>query len=64
MRYSSLAVARAASTNPWRRHLPPSLILLACFIALFATSRPTARLNMPWSISTVMLAIHRPSEPR
>jgi len=31
VRYSSLGTVRAATTGrPWRRHVPPALLLLAC----------------------------------
>ena len=36
LRYSSLDVVRAAASRPWRRHVPPALLLLACAVLLFA----------------------------
>ena len=55
--YSSLAAARDARTNRWRRHVPPVLLLLACATLLFALARPTVRISLPWARSTVMMAI-------
>jgi len=58
VRYSSLAVIRAAAAGRhWRRHVPPALLLLAVSGLLFAASRPAARVPLPWARSTVMLAI-------
>jgi Ca-activated chloride channel family protein len=57
LRYSSLALPREAAGRPWRRHVPPALILVACCAALLATSRPVARLTLPWARSTIMLAM-------
>ena len=58
LRYSSLHVVREASTDrPWRRHVPPALLLLACSLLLLAAARPTARVTLPWTKSTIMLAI-------
>jgi Ca-activated chloride channel homolog len=58
VRYSSLGVVRpAALGRNWRRHVPPALLLLAFTGLLFAMARPTARVPLPWSRSTIMLAI-------
>jgi len=57
LRYSSLAVVRAAHRRPWRRHVPPALQLLACALLLVAASRPAARLTMPGTRSSIMLAM-------
>jgi Ca-activated chloride channel family protein len=57
LRYSSLAVAREATGNPWRRHVPAVLMLSACCFLLLAVSRPVARVTLPWNKSTVMLAM-------
>jgi Ca-activated chloride channel homolog len=58
LRYSSLAVIRAASAGAnWRRHLPPALLLLAVAGLLLGVARPTARVPLPWSRSSVMLAM-------
>jgi len=57
LRYSNLNVLRAASSRPWRRHVPPALLLLACAVLLFATARPVAKVTLPWARSTVLLAM-------
>jgi Ca-activated chloride channel family protein len=58
LRYSSLTVVReAASSRPWRRHVPPALLWIACAVLLLAAARPLATVTMPWARSTVMLAM-------
>jgi Ca-activated chloride channel family protein len=58
VRYSGLGVIRAAAVgSTWKRHLPPALLLLACSGLLFAATRPVARIPLPWSRSTIMLAM-------
>lgn len=57
VRYSSVALVRAAAASGWRRHVPPALFLLALATLLFAATRPVVRIPLPWSRSTVMLAI-------
>jgi Ca-activated chloride channel family protein len=58
VRYSSLAVVRAAAAGrSWRRHLPPALLLLACAGLLLAGARPVARVPLPWARTTIMLAM-------
>ena len=58
LRYSSLDVVRAAADGrKWRRHIPPALLLVACSLLFFAAARPTVRMTLPWSRTTVMLAI-------
>ncbi|HEY0826231.1 MAG TPA: VWA domain-containing protein [Ramlibacter sp.] len=57
VRFSSIAVARAASGRNWRRHLPPALLLLACTVLVFAAARPAARVPLPWARTTIMLAM-------
>ena len=58
LRYSSLAVVRAATAGrQWRRHLPPALLLLACTALLFAAARPVAQVPLPWARTSVMLAM-------
>ena len=36
VRYSNLALVRAAAQRNWRRHVPPALLLLACALLLLA----------------------------
>src|SRR6187431_15316 len=58
LRYSSLAVVREASSGRlWRRHVPPALLWTACSVLLFAAARPTAPLTLPWTRSSIMLAM-------
>ncbi|RZL55834.1 MAG: VWA domain-containing protein [Variovorax sp.] len=55
--YSNLNVVRAAATRSWRRHLPPTLFLVACVLLLVAAARPVARVPLPWARSSIFLAI-------
>ena len=57
IRLSSLAVARAAAGRTWRRHVPPALIFVALALLLLALARPTAAVTLPWTKSTILLAI-------
>jgi Ca-activated chloride channel homolog len=57
LRVSSVSVVRRASSRPWRRHVPPALMLLALAVLLLGLARPTARVTLPWAKSTVMLAM-------
>ena len=52
-----LDVARAAARRPWRRHVPPALVLLALALMLLALARPVAPLTLPWTKSTILLAM-------
>ena len=57
LRLPSVAVARAAAGPGWRRHVPPALMFLALALLLLALARPTARVTLPFSKSTILLAI-------
>jgi Ca-activated chloride channel family protein len=57
LRLSRVDIARSAAGPAWRRHVPPALILLALAVLLLALARPSARLKLPWTRSTIMLAI-------
>ena len=58
LRYSNLQVVReAAGARAWRRHVPPTLLWIACALLLLAAARPLAKLTMPWARTTVMLAM-------
>lgn len=60
---------RRASTRPlpalrvvgggprWQRHVPPALFLTALALVLLALARPTAPVALPWSRSTILLAM-------
>ncbi|HSB23035.1 MAG TPA: VWA domain-containing protein [Burkholderiaceae bacterium] len=57
LRMSSVSIARRASGPQWRRHVPPALFGLALAVLLVSLARPSARVTLPWSTSTIMLAI-------
>ena len=57
LRYSSLGVVREASSHPWRQHIPPALLFVACSLLLFAAARPLALVTLPWTRSSIMLAM-------
>jgi Ca-activated chloride channel family protein len=58
LRYSSLAVVRAAAAGRnWRRHVPPALLLLALAGLVLAAARPVAQVPLPWARSSIMLAM-------
>jgi Ca-activated chloride channel family protein len=57
VRFSSVAVVRAAAGRNWRRHVPPALLLLACAGLVFAAARPVGRVPLPWARTTILLAI-------
>jgi Ca-activated chloride channel family protein len=57
LRMSSVSIARRALGPQWRRHVPPALIGLALAVLLLGLARPAARVTLPWSTSTIMLAI-------
>jgi Ca-activated chloride channel family protein len=57
LRMSSLSLVRRASGRPWRRHIPPSLFWLGLSVLMLGLARPTARVTLPWSSATIMLAI-------
>ncbi|MBI3157930.1 MAG: VWA domain-containing protein [Burkholderiales bacterium] len=59
VRLASIAIARdALGRGPgWRRHVPPLLMLLALAALLVATARPTAKLTLPLSQRTIILAM-------
>ncbi len=57
LRFSNLALAREATGRPWRRHVPPALMLLAFAVLAIASARPAARVTLPWARTTIMLAM-------
>lgn len=59
VRLASVQVAKLAlGKGPgWRRHVPPLLLLLAVAALLLATARPTAKITLPLSERTIILAM-------
>lgn len=57
LRWPSVALARAAAGPSWRRHVPPALVFAALALLALAFARPVAPLTLPWSRSTVLLAM-------
>src|SRR5690242_5067422 len=59
LRYSSLLVVKAAMAGalPWRRHVPPALLLLALAAMIIAVARPEALVTLPSNNETVILAM-------
>lgn len=59
VRLASVAIARQALGNGpgWRRHVPPALLLAAVALLIVASARPVARLKLPSSQQTIILAM-------
>jgi Ca-activated chloride channel family protein len=57
LRFSSLAAVREAWGRSNRQHVPPALLWIACSLLLFAAARPTAVVTLPWTRSSIILAI-------
>lgn len=57
LRWSSLDIVRRAAGPRWRRHVPPALVFAALALLMLALARPTAPLSLPWSRSTILLAM-------
>src|SRR6187399_723876 len=58
LRYSDLRLVReAASSAPWRRHVPPALLWVACALLLLAAARPLVTVTLPWERTSIMLAM-------
>lgn len=57
VKLSSLSIARAAIGPTWKRHVPPALVFLAMALLALALARPTAPVSLPWSKSTILLAM-------
>lgn len=57
--YSDVPLVRLAlgTQHPWRRHVPPGLLLLALIAALIAIARPNATVTLPSQFQTIVLAI-------
>ena len=60
VRLASLSVVREAMMGQgpgWRRHVPPVLLLLALAVLLVASGRPVARIALPSTEQTIILAM-------
>jgi Ca-activated chloride channel family protein len=59
VRLASIAVAKAAlGAGPgWRRHVPPALMLAALAALLLAAARPVAKVTLPLTERTIVLAM-------
>jgi Ca-activated chloride channel family protein len=59
VRYANLALVKQAlgRGTGWRRHVPPTLFLLALTALLVAVARPTAVVTLPSQHKTVILAM-------
>jgi Ca-activated chloride channel family protein len=59
VRYSSVALIRSAMSprSRWRRHLPVALFLAALVSLAFASARPKAAIDVPYSRTSVILAL-------
>ena len=58
VRYSNLAMVKAAMQGgSWRRHVPPVMLLLALAALILAMARPQAVLTLPSQHETVILAM-------
>jgi Ca-activated chloride channel homolog len=57
LQLSSVSIARRAAGRTWRRHVPAALFFLALACLLLGLARPTARVTLPWSRSTILLAM-------
>ncbi len=55
--FSNLGLVRAAAGRSWKRHVPPALLALTCTLLLFAAARPVAKVPLPGTKSTIMLAM-------
>ncbi|KQP23570.1 ABC transporter ATP-binding protein [Pseudorhodoferax sp. Leaf267] len=59
LRYASLAIVKQAMAPglPWRRHMPPALLLAAIALLLLAAARPQAVPPLPTEQASVVLAL-------
>src|SRR5690606_31464862 len=57
--YSSLSLIREAQDRgqPWRRHVPPALFLVALTVSILAMARPSAIVTLPAQYMTLILAM-------
>src|SRR6186997_938526 len=58
LRFSDLRLVRESGPSaPWRRHVPPALLWIACATLLLASSRPLVSVTLPWARTSIMLAM-------
>src|SRR5678815_3474093 len=59
LRYASLSLVKEAlgARSAWRRHVSPTLLLVALTALLLATARPTAVVTLPSQSQTIVLAM-------
>jgi len=57
LRYSNLQVVHEASSRPWRRHVPPAVLFVACAVLSLAAARPLMTVTLPWARTSIMLAM-------
>ncbi|MFM7703674.1 MAG: BatA domain-containing protein, partial [Rubrivivax sp.] len=57
VRLPSLEVVRAAASRPWRRHVPPALVLAALALLALALGRPIGQVTLPGARTTILLAL-------
>jgi len=58
VRYASLGLLKEAMVGlSWRRHVPPTLMLLALGVMIAAIARPTATVTLPSQHETVIMAM-------
>ena len=57
--WASLGIVKEAmgAQRPWRRHVPPALLLLALTALLVAVARPSAVITLPLVEQTIVLAM-------
>lgn len=57
--FANLALVKQALAKhpPWRRHVPPALMLVALTLMLLAAARPMAVITLPSNQQTIMLAM-------
>ncbi|WP_439590524.1 VWA domain-containing protein [Hydrogenophaga sp.] len=59
LQYASLSIVREAMGRGagWRRHVPPILLLLSIAVMLLAAARPVAKIVLPSTQQTIILAM-------
>jgi Ca-activated chloride channel homolog len=59
LRFAHLGLVKEAmgARSAWRRHVPPTLMLVALAVLLLAAARPTAVISLPLQQETIVLAM-------